>query len=40
MPKTSLHNVQKRKNITLFVVLLLLMVIIYAITLVRLTSQA
>jgi hypothetical protein len=40
MPKTPLHDAQKRKNITLFVVLLLLMVVIYAVTLVRLTSQA
>jgi len=35
MPKSPLHNVQKRKNIALLLVLLVLMALIYVITLLR-----
>ncbi len=35
MPKTDLHRTQKRKNITLFFVLLALMALIFVITMMR-----
>jgi predicted membrane channel-forming protein YqfA (hemolysin III family) len=40
MPKSPLHDVQKRKNIVLLFVLLGLMVLVYMITLMRLTPPA
>ena len=40
MPKSPLHDAQKRKNIVLFGILLGLMVLIYVITLMRLTPPA
>ncbi len=35
MPKSDMHQKQKRKNITLFIILLVLIALIYAISLMK-----
>lgn len=40
MPKTELHQAQKRKNIAMLVVLIVLMVLLFAITMMRMTPSA
>jgi hypothetical protein len=37
VPKTELHQTQKRKNLTVLLVLLVLMILLFAITMMKMT---